>query len=525
MDLDKENIEKNSFEKEFEFQTENKISVKSFNIDRDFSYLNLKLKSDYDKNPVVYIMLIDSNNKLRIQYRSIYSKNNIIVGQDSNKCSIGTYPGPINNGEWKLIIISLEKNKEYDEYSVVIECTNNKIENQDFDKLSEDVWVDYNNEDNNLLKLTNYDWDKNFNSEKRWYKGDFHTHSIISDGKMDNKLYMKVAKEMNLDFAVPTEHNIIPTACEKDNDVLIIPGTEITMIDGHFNILGIRKFPLNLDTETLLEDYHKKDFHDLQESIVKKIIYDEHDNRAIYSINHMVLEFWKWKFLNVELEQFDTIEICNDPTYYLGAESNDKVLKMLDILWNDGHKIYGIGGSDAHILPTETYDNSSERSIMGDPGTFVYCDKLTANNVIESIQQGHVYVSRGILLYIDIKVKGRDFAYLPGDEIEINDQVEINYSINIKLENLVNEYGEINKTEMPLKVYFIENGIKTQKIISKEGPINFNSNWSKDDFKYLSVEIRDMQDNFKAYINPIYHGSKKHEIITFEDLFTKYTFE
>lgn len=524
MDIDKENI-KNSFKEEFKFQTKKQISAKKFNIDKEFSYLNLKLKSDYEKNPVVYIMLIDPNNKLRVQYRSIYSKNNIIVGQDRSKCSIGTYPGIINSGEWKLIIISLENNKEDSEYSVVIKCTNNEVENEDFDKIDEDMWVEYNNENGNLLELTNYDWNKNFNIEKRWYKGDFHTHSTISDGKMDSKLYMQVTKEMNLDFAVPTEHNIIPTAWKKDNEILIIPGTEVTMIDGHFNIIGVRRFPFNLNIERLLEDYNNKNFHDIQENIVRKIVYDEQDNRAIYSINHMVLEFWKWKFLNIELDKFNTIEICNDPTYYLGAESNDKVIKMLDILWNDGHRIYGIGGSDAHILPTETYDNSNERSIMGDPGTFVYCDKLTANNVIKSVKQGHVYVSRGILLNIYIRIKGRECAYLPGDEIEVDDYAEINYSIDIKLENLINEYGSINKTEMPLKVYFIENGVRTERIISTEGRLDFNSNWNKDDFKYLSVEVRDMNDNFKAYINPIYHGSKEHEIITFKDLFEKYNEE
>ena len=523
MNFDRENVN-NSLKKEFKFQTENTISLKKFNIDSSFSYLNLKVQSDHQKNPVVYAMLIDPNNILRIQYRSINSINNIIVGKDADKCSVGTYPGNINSGEWKLIIISLESNRENYEYSVIIECIN-ELKDEKVDKLGDDIWVDYNKEDSNLLGLTNYDWNKNFNNEKRWYKGDFHTHSIISDGKMDGRLYMKVAKEMNLDFAVPTEHNIIPTGWEMDKRLLIIPGTEITLFDGHFNILGVRKFPLEL--ESLINNYDEKNFHEFQENIVKEVVYNSRDEKSLYSVNHMALEFWKWKFLNVRLDKFDTIEICNDPTYYLGPESNDKVINMLYELWNDGYRIYGIGGSDAHILPTETYDNSNERSIIGDPGTFVYCDKLTPNNIIDSVKHGHVYVSRGIILDINIEVISSETqkSYLPGDEIEIYDCAEIKYSINIKLENLINEFGMINKADMPLKLYFVKNGVKIEKIISKEGKIDFYDKWNRDEFKYLSVEIRDMEDKFKCYVNPIYHGHKEHKLVTFKDLFEKCNYQ
>lgn len=513
---------KDCFKRDFKFQTKNVISVEKFNMDKDFTYLNLKLSSCCDKNPVIYLMLIDPGNVLRIQYRSINSKNNLIVGIESDKCSIGTYPGIINNGEWKLMIISLEKNKENREYTVSIEAADELID-EDIDKLGEDIWVDYNKENESLLSLSSYDWDKSFCKESRWYKGDFHTHTILSDGKMNDKLYLDTAKEMKMDFAVATEHNIVPTGWKKDDDILVIPGTEITMFDGHFNILGVRKFPLNLNLESIINTYNEKSLHEMQESIVKEIVCNNRDEKALYSVNHMVLEFWKWKFLNVRLDKFDTMEICNDPTYYLGPESNDKVIKMLDVLWNDGYRIYGIGGSDAHILPTEKYDNSSERSIIGDPGTFVYCSELTPNNIIDSVRHGHVYVSRGIILDINIVVTSNDNtkSYLPGDEIEINDYAEINYSININLENINNTYGRINETHMPLKVYFRSNGVKTEKIISKEGRIDFTAKWNKDEFKYLSVEIRDMEDKFRGYINPIYHGCRGHELITFKDLFKK----
>lgn len=516
------NKNKVCFQMEFEFQTKNDISVEKFNIDKECRYLNVKLKSYGKGNPVVFLMLIDSNNILRLQYRSINSKNNLIITKDSSKCSIGAYPGKIVKGEWKIIIISLEKKKENLKYNIIIDGLNNSID-ENIDKLGDDVWVDYSKENTSLLSLSNYDWNKSFSEESRWYKGDFHTHTILSDGKMTNELYIKTAKEMNLDFAVSTEHNIVPTGWKKDDELLIIPGTEITLEDGHFNILGIRKFPLSLDLKKIIENEKFKSSNEIQENIVKELVTTYRDEKAVYSVNHMVLEFWKWKFLNIRLDKFQTIEICNDPTYYLGAKSNDRVIKMLDVLWNDSYRIYGIGGSDAHILPTETYDNSNEQSIIGDPATFVYSQGLTADKIIDAVKKGHAYVSRGIVVDIDIEVTSdcKTEVYLPGDEIKITHNAEINYSINIDLENINNEYGRINETKFPIKICFIENGRRLEEIISEEGRINFATAWKENEFKYLSVEIRDMDDRFRAYINPIYHGSKKHELITFKDLFEK----
>ena len=510
---------KNHFKKNFKFNTEEDIYVERFHIDGDFTYLNIKFSSWCRKKPVIYLMLIDSDNVLRLQYRSIRSKENLVVCSESDKCSIGTYPGIIKSGEWTLIVA---KDKEKRKYDISIEASD-ELKNQDIDKIGDDLWVDYSKEDRELLSLNNYDWNKSFNEECRWYKGDFHTHTILSDGKMNNELYIDTAKKMNMDFAVSTEHNIVPTGWKKDDSLLIIPGTEVTMYDGHFNILGIREFPLGLKLEKIIDSYDKKISHEMQETIVKEIVGSCRDERALYSVNHMVLEFWKWKFLNIRLDRFDTIEICNDPTYYLGAESNDRVIRMLDILWNDGYKIFGIGGSDAHILPDETYDNSKERSILGDPGTFVYCDELTADKVIDSVRNGHVYVSRGLILDMNIKSEGSGISksYLPGDEIEINDYAQINYSLNVRLENIENEYGRINETNMPLKVYFIENGVRTEKVIEEEGNVDFTVRWNKGEYKYLSVEIRDMEDRFRGFINPVYHGHRKHELITFGDLFEK----
>lgn len=490
--------------------------VDSLEIDEDKDYFYMHV--EFSKKPEVLfqIYLIDSNNILRLQHLVGYSKRNISIGKNINECSIGAYPGEICTGTWKLVIVTDNENlkEKTIDYSIEIETTDIKKDDE-INFLGEDLWVDLKKE-NDLLSLNNYDWNRELSKESRWYKGDFHTHSQLSDGKMNNDLYMEIAESMGLDFVVPTEHNILSTGWKCNNKILVIPGIEITFPDGHFNILGASKFPIDMiNISKGIDSY---------DQIVEEILLKKRNKEAIYSINHPVLEFWKWKFNSVELQKVNTIEICNDPTYYLGEESNNKTIKLMDVLWNDGYRIYGIGGSDSHILPTETYYNSEEPSIIGDPGTFVYCNQLTANDILDGVRMGHVYVSRGITLDIDIKVTegmSDEKSYLPGDEIILDDDDgKITYVVNFKSENIKNSYGDINKIDETLKMLFIENGKIVGELIDNSGEVSFSTTWRKNEFKWLRAEIRTLDNKFIAYVNPVYHGEKVHELKNCGDLFS-----
>ena len=59
------------------------------------------------------------------------------------------------------------------------------------------------------------------------------------------------------------------------------------------------------------------------------------------------------------LDGVDCLEIINDPTYPDAAHANDKAVHFLDELWNDGYRIYGVGGSDSHNLIEERYEGAT----------------------------------------------------------------------------------------------------------------------------------------------------------------------
>lgn len=84
-------------------------------------------------------------------------------------------------------------------------------------------------------------------------------------------------------------------------------------------------------------------------------------------------------------------------------------LKLWDLLWKDGYKIRGIGGSDSHMLPSETYAESDKPSVIGDPCTYVLAQGLPAAETLEGVSKGHVYVSREVELDIRILCNGQTY--------------------------------------------------------------------------------------------------------------------
>ena len=76
---------------------------------------------------------------------------------------------------------------------------------------------------------------------EKWYKGDFHTHTVYSDGKMTRERNIESAKNQKLDFFVATDHNIMTHYWPVDHEVVMFPGTELTSPLGHANFLFAEK--------------------------------------------------------------------------------------------------------------------------------------------------------------------------------------------------------------------------------------------------------------------------------------------
>ena len=97
---------------------------------------------------------------------------------------------------------------------------------------------------------------------------------------------------------------------------------------------------------------------EIVDSYMEETIREARENHWITSINHPFLTIWKWRYDQTDLDDIDCLEIINDPTYTDAKDANEKAVRFLDALWQDGHRIYGVGGSDSHNLIEERYEGA-----------------------------------------------------------------------------------------------------------------------------------------------------------------------
>ncbi|MFG1958120.1 CehA/McbA family metallohydrolase [Nonomuraea sp. NPDC049028] len=74
----------------------------------------------------------------------------------------------------------------------------------------------------------------------RWFAGDFHSHTVHSDGVLTVPELAELAKGRGLDFLVVTDHNTVSHHpwLGDDRGIALLPGQEVTTDRGHANVFG-----------------------------------------------------------------------------------------------------------------------------------------------------------------------------------------------------------------------------------------------------------------------------------------------
>jgi hypothetical protein len=465
------------------------FSSTSFHLDSDYDWM--KLSISFSKKGWYSLFVWDPGKKLRVQSLYINEPKEIMLSANPADTSFSAVPGPILKGEWKLEVLAATY-KASPDYRFSFECGHGTSA-CDFEKC--ESWTD--GSENSGLFLNLYDGSKVLKAEQGWFKGDFHTHTTESDGKMSPAEGMAQAKKMGLDYFAATDHNILPTKWLKD-DMLTIPGVEITSSKGHFNALGLTKW---IDWRPTCTDGGME-----TEEGMNRIISEVKAAGAVVSINHPMLKPWEWQFKTTPLSEVDVIEIWNDPTYKDNPVAAEEALKLWDTLWNDGHQIYGIGGSDSHLRPDESYEKGGPPSVIGDPATYVFADGLSADSILSGVRKGNVYVSRGPVLDCKVKVVGK--SILPGSDLSAfgsEGSIEFTYEINVE--------------DIPDRAYirWIHNGTEVMKKECSPA-VTESFQWQKNELNWLRFEIRDQDGKLLAFANPVFAGEKKPSIATWGEL-------
>ncbi|MER6942426.1 CehA/McbA family metallohydrolase [Nonomuraea sp. NPDC000554] len=75
----------------------------------------------------------------------------------------------------------------------------------------------------------------------RWLAGDFHAHTLHSDGALTVPELAELAKAQGLDFLTVTDHNTVshhPELARTRRGIDLLPGQEVTTDRGHANVFG-----------------------------------------------------------------------------------------------------------------------------------------------------------------------------------------------------------------------------------------------------------------------------------------------
>lgn len=457
---------------------------------------------------MAFILVKDPDGIIRLQKLLGHGEQKLGIGLTTRETSIGGVPGEIQAGTWQIgvgifteYVAQILGEDIENLFLSITEVSKKSLDKADMEKIISDpilgaCWV------KNGLSISSelYDWRKVYNKESRWYKGDFHTHTHLSDGKETITNAVKKAEDMDMDFYVPTEHNLVHTGwC--DTSLCILPGVEITTDFGHMNLFGVTEFP-----ERILDVVAENGDKNKVSGYVNEISNEAKEKGWITSINHPFLTIWSWRYEETLLDKVDCIEIINDPTYPDAAQANDKAVRLLDELWEDGHRIYGVGGSDSHNLIEERYEGATLPSIAGDPGTYVFCDELTPENLINNVKKGHICVTRFIQVEPHIAADGKE--YLPGDDLGEANELVYN--------------AVIRGAEEKPTVYLINNGIKTEVSVEKHADKTYaiheliTLNHRK--WQWIRLEIRGQKCELLGYINPVYKGKKESVCRTFGEI-------
>lgn len=235
--------------------------------------------------------------------------------------------------------------------------------------------------------------DKPIATGERWWRGDLHMHTGHSDGSCFSRKGVKVpcptfktldaAAARGLDFVAVTDHNTtshfgaLRELAPYYDDLLIIPGREITTFYGHANLFGPTAF-----VDFQLGSVHAPKLSDIQDQAAQA--------GGIVSLNHPGLPSGElcmgcgWTAPGADYGRVQAVEIVNSGN----VEGPLSGMAFWEARLNEGHRLTAIGGSDNH---DPTLDSAKPPAI-GSPTTVIRAAELSQAAILTAIRQGHVFL-------------------------------------------------------------------------------------------------------------------------------------
>lgn len=227
----------------------------------------------------------------------------------------------------------------------------------------------------------------------RWFKGDLHAHTNHSDGSWSLKELAESARTYGLDFIALTDHNTISGLAEiaeaSGDDLLIIPGIEVTTFNGH---------ALSLGTDRWIDWRIGQD-----ERTINSIAAQVRAEGGVFVVVHPdaprdeICTGCRWVYPDFDLSLANAVQVWGGSHWNNPEEHNPGCLRLWKDWLNKGYSLSALGGTDTHG-PDGWGDNSG--------WTYVYAHELSVDAILAGVRKGCTYVSSGPRLNIAVDEAG-----------------------------------------------------------------------------------------------------------------------
>ena len=231
-----------------------------------------------------------------------------------------------------------------------------------------------------------------------WYRGDLHLHTAHSDGTCLSRRGAKVAcpvfktleaaSARGLDFIAVTDHNTtsqnasLRELAPYYDDLLLIPGREITTFQGHANVFGPTG-PLDFQLGSPRAPNLAKLLDAVQAA------------GGLFSINHPAMPSGELcmgcGWTATPYDRIGVMEVVNGGALALSggkAEGLFSGIAFWEARLNAGFRVTAIGGSDNHDATLDP----AKAPAVGMPTTVVHAAELSQAAILAAIRAGHVFI-------------------------------------------------------------------------------------------------------------------------------------
>ena len=211
-----------------------------------------------------------------------------------------------------------------------------------------------------------------FDKGKRFYKGNFHMHTTISDGVLTPEEACAIYKANGYDFVAITDHRVMGR--QRDiGGMLVLSGGEFdfSFPTQQLHLLAIMPDDVLAGTEISRED---------QNAFIQHIL----NHRGLVILAHPAWSLNTIEFIK-NLGPLAAAEVFNSVSDapWNGARADSS--HVLDLLYTNGRILPQIAADDSHW-----YEGEQCRAY-----TMVQADSLTPGAIVEALRNGRFYASQG----------------------------------------------------------------------------------------------------------------------------------